>query len=119
MIINEIKEKVHSGDIIPKPDAKADFIIKGWGKRRGENAFIYFIPNHNNSEKPYQKGITESEFEKAYNQLICQGEFSRIWFNQEMKDCASEGGCNFTTIGGIFILLNVAFYERGKYLKLQ
>lgn len=52
MIIEQIKEFVYKRTVIPKPDAKADFIVKGWGRRRGENALIYFIPNHN---KPKMK----------------------------------------------------------------
>jgi hypothetical protein len=49
------------GIVIPKPEAKGDFTIKGWGKRSGEVALIYFIPNHNDSRKPHQMGITVGE----------------------------------------------------------
>jgi len=33
-----------------------------------------------------------------------------VWFDQYLSKCAAEGGCNFTTIGGIFILLGEAYY---------
>jgi hypothetical protein len=66
MIIQKIKT-IKPGTIIPKPEAKKDFIVKGWGTRRGEPALIYLIPNHNYPDKPFQKGITISEFIEAYN----------------------------------------------------
>ena len=90
--------------------AKADLRVKGWGERRGEPALIYSIPNHQNPNATHHKGITQSEFEKAYQVLQRTGEFSRIWFNQYLPACAKEGGCNFTTIGGIFQLLSLAEY---------
>jgi hypothetical protein len=33
-----------------------------------------------------------------------------------MTACAKEGGCNFTTIGGVFEVLGYAKYERGMYV---
>ncbi len=118
MIVKRIHAEIKSGMTIPKPEAIGDFKVKGWGMRRNNPALIYTIPNHNNSAKPYQKGITEPEFEKAYNQLTKSGEFTRAWFNQNLPGCAKEGGCNFTTIGGIFELLGVAHYSRrGVYKK--
>jgi hypothetical protein len=103
-----------------KPDANADFKIKGWGKRRNSPALIYLIPNHKTPEKPYQKGITEQELEDAYTELTASGEFTREWFNQNLTACAEEGPCNFTTIGGIFEILGVAQYsDRGVYVKTK
>lgn len=32
-----------------------------------------------------------------------------------MSVCNNDGTCNFTTIGGIFVLLKYAVYERGLY----
>lgn len=104
---------------IPKPAAKSDFKIKGEGKRRGEEALIYIIPSHSDKQSHYEKGITRTEFEFAHQQLTQTGEFTRDWFNKNLKDCAKEGGCNFTTIGGLFVLLNDAEYkERGIYRKV-
>ncbi len=34
-----------------------------------------------------------------------------------MKSCNGEGGCNFTTIGGIFMLAELVRYEQGIYKK--
>ena len=107
------------GTVIPKPEAQGDFTVKGWGKRSGETALIYFIPNHNDPHKPHQKGITVGEWEQAYRQLLTTGEFTREWFNAQMPRCSMEGGCNFTTIGGILSLIGLADYSnRGVYRKI-
>jgi hypothetical protein len=119
MIVEQIKRMIPPGTTIPKPNTRADCIVKGWGRRRGENALIYLIPNHKNSKKPYEKGITESEWKRAYQQIINKGDFSRKWFNRHMKRCSEEGGCNFTTIGGIFQLLGIAVYEKKGAYYLQ
>jgi hypothetical protein len=107
--------RLSPGTVIPKPEAKGDFTIKGWGRRRGQPALIYFIPNHTNPQKPHEKGINTSEWEQAYRQLVRTGEFTRKWFYANL-DCADEGSCNFTPIGGIFSLLGLATYEgKGVY----
>lgn len=116
MIVERIKASIGSGTVIPKPVATADFIVKTWGKRRGEPALIYRIPNHSNPRKPHEKGVTASEFERAYAELQKSGEFTRSWFDKHLSECAAEGACNFTTIGGIFELLGEAAYSsRGVY----
>lgn len=114
-ILKRIEASVEPGTIIPKPAATGEFVVKGWGTRRGERALIYTIPNHKNPARPYAKGITVPEWQLAYEQLLKTGEFSRAWFNEAMPACAKEGGCNFTTIGGIFQFLGVAEYQRGTY----
>jgi hypothetical protein len=115
-ILEKIESDIKPGTIIPKPEAKADFIVKEvWGFRRGEHALIYTIPNHKTPTKPYQKGITVSEWVRAFEHLTDAGDFSRAWFKRSMPKCAEEGGCNFTTIGGIFVLLGHATYERATY----
>jgi hypothetical protein len=112
-ILEQIETRVPPGTKIPKPEARADFIVKKvWGVRRGERALIYTIPNHRTPTKPYQKGITVSEWAAAFERLIEAGDLTRSWFEQSMPACAKEGGCNFTTIGGLFELLGYAEYDR-------
>ena len=111
--LNSIKP----GTVIPKPEAKSPFRVKGWGTRRGERALVYFIPNHNNASKPYEKGITLSEWKKAFERLVINGEFSKEWFEKDLAACAIEGGCNFTTIGGLFIHAGVAKYEKKESIR--
>ena len=110
-ITDRIHAEIHAGAMVPKPSAPESYRIKGWGRRRGEPALVYFIPNRGNPNYPHEKGVTETEFERAWHQLIRAGEFTRQWFNRELSGCAREGGCNFTTIGGIFELLGEASYS--------
>jgi hypothetical protein len=115
MIVEQIKAIAKPGVVIPKPEAKSDFIVKDWGKRRGEKALIYFVPNHRNPGRPNQKGVNISEWEKAYGRVMSGEDFSRQWFEKNMTACFEEGDCNFTTIGGIFQLLDLVDYKRGVY----
>ena len=116
VLISRIEETATPGTVIPKPEAREDFAVKGWGRRRGQRALIYTIPNHKNQENPHEKGINESEWIKAFDQLMKAGELSSQWFKKNMTKCYEEGSCNFTTIGGIFLLLGEACYhKRGVY----
>lgn len=117
-IVKLIERIAVPGTVIPKPEARGKFIVKCWGRRRGERALIYTIPNHNNEKKPYEKGITESEWVDVHNQLNETGEITRKWFRCAMAQCNAEGSCNFTTVGGVFELLGMARYaERGTYVR--
>ncbi|HUW08480.1 MAG TPA: hypothetical protein VM537_02070 [Anaerolineae bacterium] len=120
MVIDEILRLTPKGTIIPKPRPRGDHIIKGLGKRRGETSLIYTIPNHNNPRKPCEKGVTVSELEQSYARLIASGTFTREWFVNTLPECNAEGSCNFTTIGGLFVLLGRAVYEGpGIYRRLD
>lgn len=117
MLIEKIRS-LQQGTVIPKPEATADFTIKGWATRRGEQALVYRIPNHKSPENILVKGVTISEFECAYAEIQSSGQFTRSWFNANLSRCAKEGGCNFTTIGGIFELLGLARHVRGAYVRI-
>ena len=43
VIIDRIKLNIQPNMVIPKPEANADFKVKGWGNRRGQEALIYLI----------------------------------------------------------------------------
>jgi hypothetical protein len=117
-ILNDVM-RLKPGTTIPKPQATADFLIKRWGgTRRGETALIYTIPNKTDPNRPYEKGIATTEWIQAYKCLAEKGEFTRRWFDQFLPACAKEGACNFTTIGGVFVLLGYANYERGVYRRV-
>lgn len=116
MLIENIRA-LREGTIIPKPKAKSEFKIKAWGTRRGEPALVYLIPNHTNPQSPYEKGVTVSEFERAYFEFVINGYLTRKWFNLTLAECAKEGPCNYTTIGGIFELLGMVRYGgHGRYV---
>lgn len=117
-IVEMIETVVKPGTVIPKPQARGDFVAKHWGCRRGERALIYTIPNHRDEKQLYEKGITESEWVKAYDRLTETGQITRKWFCAALGKCNADGSCNFTTIGGVFELLGVARYaQRGVYVK--
>ena len=118
-ILHRIETMVTPGTVIPKPKARADYTVKGWGRRRGERALIYRIPNHKNPDCPYEKGITESEFVKAFNHLDETGHFNFSWFKSNMIRCKKEGGCNFTSIGSIFEILGYAKHSEEGYRKIS
>ena len=118
MIVEKIRRAIPPGTVIPKPKAKAEFVVKAWGRRRGEPALIYTIPNRKNPTKPSEKGVTESELERAYEQLQRSEQLTHAWFKKNFPKCMKEGPCNFTTIGGIFELLGEARYStRGVYTR--
>ncbi len=109
-IIDEIRKIICKGTIIPRPRARKNFKVKGWGMRRGKEALIYYIPN-NKGGKPYEKGVTISEFIKACKYLKKTGTFTSKWFKKNMRKCYDEGSCNFSTIGGIFEIFDLADYK--------
>ncbi len=118
MIADDIRKLADysAGGKIPKPEAKGAFCIKGMGMRRGEEALIYTIPSHT-GRKPYEKGITITEFSVAQTELNRTGMLTRTWFNENLPACSKEGGCNFTSIGGVFEMLGLASYgNRGNYV---
>ena len=116
MVFDRIAAAVLPGTTIPKPHATKPVQLKGIGQRRGEDALIYSIPNESDPSQPYQKGVTRSELEQAYCELRRSKSISRAWFNREMQAAAAEGGCNFTTIGGLFQLIGAARYSSiGRY----
>ena len=109
-IVDRIRSEIKAGDIIPKPAAKEDFTVKGWGRSRGKAALVYYIPSHTHPDKPSTKRVTDADFEATYDRLVGNREFTRQWFQERLPVCAGDGDCNFTTIGGIFILLELAEY---------
>ena len=117
-IIARLEADIVPGCLIPKPETDGEYRVKGWGTRRGERALIYFIPNRKDGSKPYQKGVTVSEWKRTYERLVSAGELRNSWFQSALPACHGEGSCNFTTIGGAFELLGLAERNgRGTYGK--
>ncbi len=116
MIVKTIRENISPDTVIPKPFAQEKYIVKGWGRRRGEKALIYYIPNKKNPDCPHQKGVNVSEWRAAYKRLVVAGKLTTSWFKENLSDCYKAGSCNFTTVGGIFEILGLARYvKRGRY----
>ncbi|WP_210275300.1 hypothetical protein [Martelella soudanensis] len=109
-IIERIRQ-LPPGTVIPKPEARSDFKVKGIGMRRGEDALVYLIPN-NKGGRLHEKGVTFTEFSKAFAELSRSGILTRAWANAHIPECVENDSCNFTTIGGVFSLLGHARYRR-------
>lgn len=119
MLLERILKVAPPGTVIPKPEAKGNFVVKGKGIRRGKSAIIYTVPNRKRPDKPGEKGINVAELEAAHNKLVLSGSLTRQWFKKELPKCDAEGDCNFTTVGGLFVLLGEAVYDsRGTYQKV-
>ena len=119
MVFEDLLRIAMPGTVIPKPKAEAKFLVKGVGMRRGEQAIVYAVPNHIHPLRPGEKGINISEFEAAYKQLMDAGELTREWFRENLPECDREGTCNFTTVGGLFVLLGKAKYDGpGRYARV-
>lgn len=116
MVIDRILAELPAGTRIPKPAATAEFTLKGEGTAYGERAVVYTIPSHKHPSRPSVKGITAAQLEKAFRELQRAGELTRTWWNAHGRLSAAEGGCNFTTVGGLLVLLGEAEYvKRGVY----
>lgn len=108
MLLDRILAALPPGTEIRKPEAEGRFTLKGEGTVRGERGVIYTIPNRKNPMKPGQKGVAASQLEKAFQQLKRTGRLTREWWNENVRHSDSEGGCNFTTVGGLLELLGEA-----------
>lgn len=112
MIFPQIRSNIGPGAVIQG----TKYTVKGIGTRRGEEALVYRIPPRT-STRPSEKGITESEFEKAHSQLVITGHFNRKWFNKNFSAVALESPCNFRAMGGVFVMLGIANYRRGDFTR--
>ena len=91
------------------------YTIKGLGKRHGEDATVYLVPNRKDPMNPSPKGFAASELRCAYRQLSSSREFTRTWFNSAMRECARGAPCNFYAIGAVFAGLKLADKGHGLF----
>lgn len=90
-----------------------NYTVKGLGKRHGEEALIYLIPNNRGFQnKQDEKGFSKSDLERAHNRLSSHKEFTRKWFESAMRECSKGAPCNFLAIGAVFCGLNLAFKKK-------
>jgi hypothetical protein len=108
VVIDRILSEIAVGTEIPKPSAKGKFRLRGEGEVRGERGIRYSIPRTGRPDG--QKGVTAKQLEAAFDQLQRSGELTRDWWNENVRHAENEGGCNFTTVGGLFKLLGEAEY---------
>lgn len=116
--IQRMEASILPGTIIPKPMGSEDFVFCGWGVCSGDRAFCYTIPSRKASGKVHQKKIKVDELLLAYAEFCRAGVLTRSWLKANMARIASQG-CNFTTIGGILVLLGEAKMERSKIVRIH
>jgi hypothetical protein len=118
MLEARIKAVATSGTVIPKPQAQAPFRVKGDGIRRGRRALVYTIPNHGNPAKPHEKGVTYVELEEDLRTATTGRNVDQRLASTASSWLYAEGSCDFTTVGGLFVLLGKAEYAGpGSYIK--
>ncbi|MCX6629118.1 MAG: hypothetical protein NTW28_15985 [Candidatus Solibacter sp.] len=77
------------GTPIPKVDSTREYKIKQWSYRDGEERLSYTVAN---------KSIPVSWIRGCFEELRS----TRFYHGKDL------GGCNFTTIGGLFVLIGIA-----------
>jgi hypothetical protein len=92
------------GLIIPTPSAEIPHTIKRINTRRGR----YISYKSGKSTKT----VREEMIETSHAHLVQAGNFKRDWFERNFGKAATNTPCNFTTIGGLFCLLQDAEYLR-------
>lgn len=102
-IIELVKERIVPGTTIPRPKSK-DLIVKKWTDSNG-GGITY-------STLSYRKTVTIYELVAAYEQLMSiEGQITRQWFEKSVTHSKSRP-CNFTALGGIFVVLGLAKYVK-------
>jgi len=116
-LLDRLRIAVQPAVQIPRPQS-APYTVLGWRQSRGEDAVAYEIPKRANTRSNSTKRITCSALEASFSELQSSGSFTRSWFDQNLPDLARDGACNFTAIGGIFVVLGEAVYgSRGHYVR--
>src|ERR1017187_2252716 len=98
------------GTSIPKVESTKNYQIKAWYYKDGEEQFSYTVAN---------KAFPVSWICGCFEELRKTGELRTAWFRESFYDGEDLGGCNFTTIGGLFILIGIAKRARkGLYVSI-
>jgi len=87
------------GTPIPKVDSTREYKIKQWSYRDGEERLSYTVAN---------KSIPVFWIRGCFEELRSTGELRTAWFRERFYHGKDLGGCNFTTIGGLFVLIGIA-----------
>ena len=98
---------INVGINIPKPENRPCIII--CIQENNENCFLKYSTGNSG------KIVSKAEFRGAYKVLetCC---FTKKWYTENFHKQSKNKSCNYTTIGGIFILLGIAEYiPKGKY----
>lgn len=95
---------IYKGAIIQKPN-KSTFITTV-----DNDGFRYKIGEKNS------KKVLFEELKIAISTLNDYKFIDRKWFYNTFKERAEHNPCNYTTIGGILINMDLAYYYKGRYI---
>lgn len=100
---------LQTGTTIPKPKSKHKYEIRHWLHVDGEERLAYSIA---------RKSIPISWIRVSFERITETGELRTEWFRRSFYGGKDLGGCNFTTVGGLFCLIGIAEYSKpGLYVK--
>lgn len=97
-------EYIYKGAIIQKPN-KTTFITQV-----DNDGFRYKI-----GEKSSKKVLFD-ELKIAISTLNAHKFIDRQWFNKTFGKRAEYNPCNYTTIGGVLINMDLVYYDKGRYI---
>lgn len=97
---------------IPKPNTSARILKVAVANIHGEEKDSFYYSIGSSKKKP----VPFDTLYAAYQRLTETGTFSRAWYKETFPVEVADCPCNFTTIGGVFIVLGFAEYmENGVY----
>lgn len=104
MDINSIINSLFVGMKIQKPRKETEIL------KIMDNGFEYRI-----GEKSKKK-VTYEEIEEAIKEIKETGMITRKWYKNKFPKNSYNNPCNFTTIAGLLVKLQLAEYINGRYL---
>ena len=109
LMSQELKDRVvelqKNNTPIPKTEDRYTYILKvSVGEIYGEKKDSFYYPVGSSKEK----AVPFDTLYAAYQRLIGTGIFSRAWYKETFPAEERSRPCNFTTIGGVFVVLGFA-----------
>ena len=86
---------------VPKPNGQT---ILTMSDKVGPNRFQYTFGQNR------KKSIPFATLFRCYERLMTDEKLTRLWFATEFEAEHASSPCNFTTIGGIFVKMEIAEY---------
>ena len=110
--LQELKDAVvelyKNNTLIPKPNTSARILKIAVANIHGEekDSFYYSIGSSSIKAVPFDTLYA------AYQRLTETGTFSRAWYKETFPVEVADCPCNFTTIGGVLVVLGFAEYMK-------
>lgn len=102
-MVEKIKRSIYIGMKFQKPMSESQIVAidkSGFRYKTGVSSSAY---------------IKFSDFERAQEELQKNGLISKAWFKEAFGEEARKKASNFTTIGAIFEIFDMVYYEKRTY----